>query len=149
MTPPAGLSSLATLCRHADTDFLFVADALLVTLALAMSPYKPVVLGPGTDTPDSLPADDLVATISSPERLTDAHSSQAALAIILGPSAEDEARELLESGKVLHAEGKDGAAAAGEPSDVVISIVSDGQTLQFTNQVRPFCGLVKSPRSRD
>lgn len=119
-----------------------MADALLVTLALATSPYKPVVLGPGTDTPDSLPADDLVATISSPGRFTGARSSQAAVEIVLGPSAEDEARELLESGKVLHAEGKDGAAAAGEPSDVVLSIVSDGQTLQFTNQVRPFVRLL-------
>ncbi|KWU46444.1 hypothetical protein RHOSPDRAFT_15136 [Rhodotorula sp. JG-1b] len=122
-----------------DTGLVLVAlddptDALLVTLALATSPYKPVVLGPGTDAPDSLPAEDLVATISSPGRFTGARSRQAAVEIVLGPSAEDEARELLESGKVLHAEGKDGAAAAGEPSDVVLSIVSDGQTLQFTNQ---------------
>ncbi|TKA54937.1 hypothetical protein B0A53_02410 [Rhodotorula sp. CCFEE 5036] len=133
---PTGKSlSLPTSCCRTDADQIHsLADALLVTLALATSPFKPVVLGPGTDTPDFLPADDLVATISSPGRLSGARSSQAAVEILLGPSAEDEARELLESGKVLYAEGKDGAAAAGEPSDVVLSIVSDGQTLQFTNQ---------------
>lgn len=141
---PTGKSlSLPTSCCRTDADQIHsLADALLVTLALATSPFKPVVLGPGTDTPDFLPADDLVATISSPGRLSGARSSQAAVEILLGPSAEDEARELLESGKVLYAEGKDGAAAAGEPSDVVLSIVSDGQTLQFTNQVRPVVDLL-------
>ncbi|GAA5989287.1 hypothetical protein JCM10908_001243 [Rhodotorula pacifica] len=113
-------------------------DALLVTLALALSPYKPIVLAPGSDL-GTFP-ENCVASVSSPGRLTGA-GSQSAITLVLDPSSssseeeeQDEARDLLESGKVLHEEGKDGAAAAGEVSDVVLTIISDGQSLQLTNQ---------------
>ncbi|GAA5866939.1 hypothetical protein JCM3774_004610 [Rhodotorula dairenensis] len=109
-------------------------DALLVTLALATSPYKVVAVAPGNDLGSYSPPADLVASVASPGRLTSSSVQAAPVQLVIHPEAESEARELLENGKVLHADGKDGAAAAGEPSDVVVTIVSEGQTLQFTNQ---------------
>ncbi|GAA5885360.1 hypothetical protein JCM6882_009586 [Rhodosporidiobolus microsporus] len=104
-------------------------DALLVTLALATSPLKPVVIAPGSAIPSGL---DVVAAVqTASESLTSSESPLPAGAkvILLGEEHQEEAYEILASGKTQAVE-----ASAAEPSDVALTIVSEGVPLELTHQ---------------
>ncbi|GAA5848360.1 hypothetical protein JCM8547_004489 [Rhodosporidiobolus lusitaniae] len=102
-------------------------DALLVTLALATSPLKPVVLAPGSTLPSGL---DVVASVQS----TDGSLSEQSLpsgtkTVLLGEEHKEEAYEILATGRSQAVE-----AASAQPSDVALIIVSDGTALDLTHQ---------------
>ncbi|BGP30007.1 hypothetical protein JCM10296v2_001759 [Rhodotorula toruloides] len=103
-------------------------DALLVILAFATSPYKPVVVPAGTGVPSGL---DVLAVVGTSAALA-AGSSSLRRQVLLDDA--DEAKELLADGRRLISEGKDGAAEKGDANDVVLTMVSDGVSLDFTNQ---------------
>lgn len=69
--------------------------------------------------------------------------------IVIGDDSGDVARELIEDGKLLFEDGKDGAAPAGEASDVVVAMYSDDKVLEYTNQVSPAAILSRGRGERD
>ncbi|BGP45970.1 hypothetical protein JCM10450v2_001809 [Rhodotorula kratochvilovae] len=101
-------------------------DALLVTLALATSPLKPIIVAPGSSIPDSLDVSDIVKASDREVNFGDAKF------VDLGDK--EAAQDLLATGRTLAAEGKDAAHAAGETGDLALTVVSEGVPLDFTNQ---------------
>ncbi|BGP13830.1 hypothetical protein JCM10213_006335 [Rhodosporidiobolus nylandii] len=102
-------------------------DALLVTLALATSPLKPIVLAPGSPIPAGL---DVVAVVQSADgSLTGAELPSEPKVVLLGPEHKDEATEILETGKTQAV-----GAVASEASDLALTVIADGISLDLTNQ---------------
>ncbi|GAA5996111.1 uncharacterized protein JCM10292_007399 [Rhodotorula paludigena] len=104
-------------------------DALLVTLALATSQHKPIVIAPGSAVPADL---DFAAVVRTQNALP--ANFTAAKVINLDEADREDAQELLATGKQLVADGKDGAASAGDAGDLALSLVSEGIRLDLTNQ---------------
>ncbi|GAA5830214.1 hypothetical protein JCM11251_001270 [Rhodosporidiobolus azoricus] len=104
-------------------------DALLVTLALATSPLKPVVIAPGSAIPSDLHF--VAAVQSATDELTSSASTlpSGIKVVLLGEEHQEAAYEILASGKTQPVE-----AAAAEPSDVALTIVSEGVPLELTHQ---------------
>ncbi|GAA5958671.1 hypothetical protein JCM21900_001547 [Sporobolomyces salmonicolor] len=110
-------------------------DALLVTLALATSPLKPVVVAPGSALPD---AADITAIVHSSTKFVAARGVSAnpdATILILGGEGDlaADAQDLLAMGKTLVAGGEAFEAVSAEPSDVALTIISDGIPLELTH----------------
>lgn len=110
-------------------------DALLVTLALILTNFTPLVVTPGSILPSSA---SVVGIISSASVFTPAaalSSSPDAKHMSLGGEDSSIAEDLLATGKQLVANGEASEIKAVEPSAVALTIVSDGTSLAFTHQV--------------
>lgn len=130
--PTGPLSPHPLLSRtHSFAHSWRTADALLVTLALATSQHKPIVIAPGSAVPADL---DFAAVVRTQNALP--ANFTAAKVINLDEADREDAQELLATGKQLVADGKDGAASAGDAGDLALSLVSEGIRLDLTNQVR-------------
>ncbi|GAA5968121.1 hypothetical protein JCM11641_003738 [Rhodosporidiobolus odoratus] len=103
-------------------------DALLVILALATSPLKPVVVAPGAAIPAGLEVVAAVQTangsLSGGEEL-----SATVKTILLGAEHQEEAFELLATGKTQTVE-----PVSAEPNDTALSIIVDGVALALSHQ---------------
>ncbi|GAA6037168.1 hypothetical protein JCM8097_008768 [Rhodosporidiobolus ruineniae] len=104
-------------------------DSLLVSLALATSPLKPVVLAPGSALPSGLSFTASIQSADGSLTSSDVPLDAGAKTILLGEEFKDEAYEILASGKTKTVE-----AAAAEPSDVALTIISEGIALDITHQ---------------
>ncbi|GAA6004545.1 hypothetical protein JCM10207_000927 [Rhodosporidiobolus poonsookiae] len=103
-------------------------DALLVTLALATSPLKPVVIAPGSAVPAEL---DLVGAVQTATgSLTTAGLNlDPSKVVLVGEEHKDEAFEILATGRTQTAE-----AISAEPADFALTIISEGIQLEYTHQ---------------
>lgn len=108
---------------------------------MILTDYHPVVVSPGDDVPDSMP---LVALVHSfnpffSDKVV-AHSPEAVFielgGIELGDECSTVPEDLLATGHVLVEWGEAGEVAKAVPSDVALTIVTDGVPLGFTHMVR-------------
>ncbi|GAA6061663.1 hypothetical protein JCM10212_000846 [Sporobolomyces blumeae] len=106
-------------------------DALLVTLALATSSHKPLVVSPGSELPND---EDVTAVVHS---ATNALSASAfatgpnATFIALGGEGDSTADDILATGKALVAAGEAEEVAKAEPTDVALTFFCDGVALDI------------------
>ncbi|ORY72574.1 Proteophosphoglycan 5 [Leucosporidium creatinivorum] len=110
-------------------------DALLVTLALALSPQKPLVISPGSNLPETA---QVTAIIQSSTLFAAAQSishTPDAKWISLGGAGEksEAAEDLLVTGRALIANNEAPPPTEAEPSDVALTIVSEGVPLSITH----------------
>ncbi|KAL8293107.1 hypothetical protein RQP46_000801 [Phenoliferia psychrophenolica] len=130
----AGL--LATLGSGAGTVAVLVddpTDALLLTLALALTPHTPLVVAPGSSLPSDVPVS---AIFQSSTRFSPAQalsSSPNAKFISLGAAGAKsaEAEDLLATGKAILADAK--PVAEAQPADLALTIISEGIPLAITH----------------
>ncbi|GAA6051878.1 hypothetical protein JCM3770_005516 [Rhodotorula araucariae] len=101
-------------------------DAVLVTLALATSSFKPIIVAPGSAIPGTL---NYVAVVKSSDREVNSGDAK-----FLDLGDKEAAQDVLATGRTLASEGKSAASAAGEAGDLALTIVSEGIPLDFTNQ---------------
>lgn len=131
---PAGLSYNLTADGLLSCWF---SDALIVTLALILTNFTPLVVGPGS----SLPSDvELSAIIQSSTVFTPApglSASPDAIHIQLGGDDCSAAQDILATGRTLIADGNAPEVAEAQAGDVALTIVSNGVGLNLTHMVRP------------
>jgi hypothetical protein len=132
--------SFSDLSRCADPA-LFRLDALLVTLALATSSYKPIVIAPGSSIPDE---SDIVGIVHSITKFVSARGVSAnpdAVVILLGDES-DVADDIFATGKAIVSGGGGGPEEVGksspsEPSDLALTVISEGISLDFSQVASP------------
>jgi hypothetical protein len=117
------------------------ADALLIILALSLTKHTPLVISLGSTIPNHAP---VTAIIQSSSRFISAQSLSAtpdAKWISVGVGGEGEssavAEDLLITGKALVEGGEVSEPLTCEPSDLALTIVSDGVPLAFSHLVSP------------
>jgi len=116
-------------------------DALLVTLALATSSYKPIVIAPGSSIPED---SEIVGFVHSTTKFVSAQGGSAnsnAVTIVLGDEDET-AQDILATGKAV-VTGGEGAqnSSAVEPADLALTLISDDISLDFSHVVSHLCCL--------
>ncbi|KAK4698353.1 secretory carrier-associated membrane protein, partial [Phenoliferia sp. Uapishka_3] len=108
-------------------------DALLVTLALALTNQKPIVISPGSTLPAGTHVTAIIqsSTLFSPAQQLSPYPN--AKWISLGSPTEKsaEAEELLKVGKALLGDAT--MVVEAQPSEVALTIVSEGILLGFTH----------------
>lgn len=119
--------------RAADQDHFL--DALLITLALALTPHKPLVVSPGSKLPAATPVTAIVQSSTLFSAAQQLSTSPDAKWISLGAPGEKSAvaEDLLASGKALFAEAP--AVEEALPSEVALTIVSEGIPLAISHLV--------------
>ncbi|GAA5951745.1 hypothetical protein JCM3765_003104 [Sporobolomyces pararoseus] len=109
-------------------------DALLVTLALASSTLKPIVIAPGSSIPDE---SDIVGIVHSTTRFVSARGVSAnpdAVLVVLGDE-DGTAEDILATGKsIVSGEGEEAQESTrAEPSDLALILISQGIPLEFSH----------------
>lgn len=115
-------------------------DALLVTLALATSPYKPIVIAPGSSIPED---SEIVGFVHSATKFVSARGGSAnsnAVTIVLGDE-DQTAQDILATGKAV-VTGGEGAQnpSTVEPADLALTLISDDIALDFSHVVSHSAG---------
>ncbi|KAK4053050.1 hypothetical protein OIV83_001785 [Microbotryomycetes sp. JL201] len=111
-------------------------DALLLTLAIASSPHSLVTIAPGSNIPSALPpvnyvvhSADLLQAAERVPRLFD--TKLVSIGTSDDPSAAPE--DWFATGKTLQADGKASDNVERQPTDVALTMVSEGIALDFTH----------------
>ncbi|GAA5911080.1 uncharacterized protein JCM6883_004263 [Sporobolomyces salmoneus] len=109
-------------------------DALLVTLALATSSHKPVVIAPGSQIPDEK---DITGIVHSATKFISARGVSAnpdAVLIVLGEEDDNEtADDVLATGKAVLSGETTQESSKAEPSHLALTLISEGISLDFSH----------------
>ena len=136
-------------------ELIRATDALLITLALALTPHKPLVVAPGSSLPATTPVTAIIQSSTLFLAAKKLSATPDAKWISLGGAGETsaEAEELLAAGKALLADAP--AVPEAQPSDVALTIISEGIPLSITHLVCATClhlrgrGLRETPAEPD
>jgi hypothetical protein len=115
----------------------FLPDALLVTLALALTSQKPLIISPGSNLPQTAPVTAIIQSSTLFSAAQSISTTPDAKWISLGGAGEKSsiAEDLLVTGQALVDNGEAPAVADADPKDVALTIVSEGIPLDFTHLV--------------